>query len=94
MKLYATTLNFESAFVFAETLDHAKAKFNRLRRILCISERLKHVAHCNELTEFRKVLAHQSQTLLGEPLYNPKTAYQEADEQLRRLLLELELEVA
>lgn len=85
MNLYATTLNHEPAFIFAESIDSAIAKFNRLRRILCISPRLGLVRLADEVNHYRTQKANQAQVLLGEPIFQPKGNFQEAEERLRAM---------
>jgi hypothetical protein len=89
MNLYATTLNHEPAFVFAESIDSAIAKFNRLRRLLCVSPRLGLVRLADEVNHHRTQKAHQAQVLLGEPLFQPKGNFQEAEERLRMMFAAL-----
>jgi hypothetical protein len=85
MNLYATTLNHEPAFIFAESIDSAIAKFNRLRRLLCVSPRLGLVRLADEVNHFRTQKAHQAQVLLGEPLFQPKGNFQEVEDRLRAM---------
>lgn len=89
MNLYTTTLNHEPAFVFAESMDSAIAKFNRLRRLLCISPRLGLVRLADEVNHYRTQKAHQAQVLLGEPLFQPKSSFDIAEEKLRAMFAAL-----
>ena len=89
MKLYTTTLNYESAFVFAESVESAIAKFNRLRRILCLSQRLGYVCESDEVNKYRTQKAQQVQTLLGEEVYTPPNRFDAIEAQLRAMLLEV-----
>lgn len=86
MNLYETKLNGESAYVYADSVASAIAKFNRLRRTLLISSRLGFV-HMAKPSPYGEKKAAQVAAILGEPIYSPpKIDY---EKRLRNLLAEV-----
>lgn len=87
MNLYETKINHESAYVYADSVTSAIAKFNRLRRILLISTRIGFVHKAKSSTPTGEARAAQVATILGEPIYAPPKIDYTA--RLRNLLAEV-----